>query len=297
MQLRKRLPSLTALVALEATIRHRSFTTAAKELGVTQAAVSRQIALLEEDFGKSLFHRGHRSIEPTPACLLLGAALADSFSTIADSVDAMRATATDVVTIGATIAFSSFWLLPKIAELRQLDPKIQIRVISQDSKIDLTNGIVDIAIRYGSPPFNDGTVLASCDDRIFPVCSPQYAASHLARDFPDGDYELIESDVPDKSWYGWDDWFARLGWKPGKLRSMLRFSHYTEAITAARAGQGVALGWDTLIKTFLADGSLVKLGDFRLQAEGRHNILVPLNTKRSRIADFTAGWLMQALQQ
>jgi DNA-binding transcriptional LysR family regulator len=78
---------------------------------------------------------------------------------------------------------------------------------------------------------------------------------------------------------------------------MLRFSHYTEAITAARAGQGVALGWDTLIKTFLADGSLVKLGDFRLQAEGRHSILVPLNTKRSTIADFTAGWLMQALQQ
>jgi DNA-binding transcriptional LysR family regulator len=294
MQLRKRLPSLTALVALEAAIRNRSFTAAAKELGVSQAAVSRQIAILEEDFNQTLFRRGHRSIEPTPACLILGAKLADSFSNIADGVDAMRAKVTDVVTIGATIAFSSFWLLPKIAELRQLDPKIQIRVISQDSDIDLSSGIVDVAIRYGLAPFSDGTVLASCDDHIFPVCSPQYAASHLVKDFPNGDCELIETDIPNRSWYRWEDWFSRLGRKPENLRSILRFSHYTEAITAAKAGQGVALGWEALVEPFLIDGSLVKLGDDKFCAEGRHNIVIPLGNKRSAIADFTLDWLVKA---
>src|SRR4051812_28404497 len=100
---RKKLPSLTALVALEATIRHRSVTAAAKELGVTQAAVSRQIAVLEEEFGKPLFSRGHRTIEPTSSCSILGSALAESFANIADAVDAVRANASDVVTIGATI--------------------------------------------------------------------------------------------------------------------------------------------------------------------------------------------------
>lgn len=297
MQFRKKLPSLTALVALEAAIRHRSFTAAASELGVTQAAVSRMIALLEDDFGRPLFHRGHRTIEPTPACLILGATLADSLSNIADSVDAVRASVTDVVTIGATIAFSSFWLLPKIAEFRQLNPEIQIRVVSQDSKLDLTNGGVDIAIRYGVPPFNDGIVLGSCGDRIYPVCSPHYAASRRVEDFPHGGYELIETDVPNRSWYRWEDWFARRGRKPDNLRSMLRFSHYTETIYAARAGQGVALGWDMLIKTFLADGSLVKVGDTEFEAEGRYNVLVPVDAKRSAIADFAAGWLTQALQK
>jgi len=297
MQFRKKLPSLTALVALEAAIRHRSFTAAANELGVTQAAVSRMIALLEDDFGRPLFNRGHRSIEPTPACLILGATLADSFSNIADSVDAVRASVTDVVTIGATIAFSSFWLLPKIAEFRQLNPEIQIRVVSQDGKLDLRHGGIDIAIRYGVPPFNDATVLGSCGDSIYPVCSPNYAASHRIPDFPDGDYELIETDVPNRSWYRWEDWFTRLGRKPDNLRSTLRFSHYTETIYAARAGQGVALGWDTLIKTFLADGSLVKVGDTEFEAEGRYNILVPVDAKRFATADFTAGWLTQALQR
>lgn len=297
MQFRKKLPSLTALVALEAATRHRSFTAAANELGVTQAAVSRMIALLEDDFGRPLFNRGHRSIEPTPACLILGATLTDSFSNIADSVDAVRASVTDVVTIGATIAFSSFWLLPKIAEFRQLNPEIQIRVVSQDGKLDLRHGGIDIAIRYGVPPFNDATVLGSCGDSIYPVCSPNYAASHRIPDFPNGDYELIETDVPNRSWYRWEDWFARLGRKPDNLRSTLRFSHYTETIYAARAGQGVALGWDTLIKTFLADGSLVKVGDTEFEAEGRYNILVPVDAKRFATADFTAGWLTQALQR
>lgn len=297
MQLRKRLPSLTALVTLEAAIRHRSFTLAAAELGVSQAAVSRQVAILEEDFGQTLFRRGHRSIEPTSACLILGTRLAESFSNIADGVDAVRAKVSDVVTIGATIAFSSFWLLPKIAALRQLDPRIQIRVISQDNDIDLSDGIVDVAIRYGLPPFSDGTVLASCDDRIFPVCSPQYAASHLAKDFPDGGYELIETDVSNRSWYRWEDWFHRIGHKPEKLRSMLRFSHYTETIAAARAGQGVALGWDTLVGPFIADGSLVKLGSVEFSAEGRHNVIVPVGARRSPVANSTLEWLVSALPQ
>lgn len=296
MQYRKKLPSLTALVALEAAIRHRSFTLAANELGVTQAAVSRMIALLEDDFGRPLFTRGHRSIEPTPACLILGASLADSLSNIADSVDAIRASSNDVVTIGATIAFSSFWLLPRIADFRLLHPGIQIRVVSQDAKFDLGQGGVDIALRYGIPPFNDGMVLASCGDRIYPVCSPSYAKSGKVAGFPDGDCELIESDVPSRSWYRWADWFARVGRKPDRLRATLRFSHYTETISATKAGQGVALGWDTLVGSLIADGILVRVGDIELEAEGRHNILVPGNTRRTAAADLTAAWLTQALQ-
>ena len=115
--------------------------------------------------------------------------------------------------------------------------------------------------------------------------------------FPDGEYELIETDVPNRSWYRWADWFARVGRKKGAARSTLRLSHYTETISAARSGQGVALGWDTLIATFLSDGSLVKVGDMELEAEGRHNILVPLNAKRSANSDLTAAWLTQALQR
>ncbi|MEH6719112.1 MAG: LysR substrate-binding domain-containing protein [Aurantimonas endophytica] len=296
MQFRKNIPSLTALVAVEAVIRRRSFTAAAQELNVTQAAVSRQIAALEKDFGTILFVRGHRSIEPTAACLALGNILTDSFARMAEGVDALRSsTVNEVVTIGASLAFSALWLLPRLGEFRRLHPDVQIRVISQDSKINLDGGQVDIAVRYGLPPFADGTVLASCGDEIFPVCSPEYF-----RRLPDGDfwkasYDQIETDQPDRTWYSWHDWFAGVGHAPANRKPSLRFSHYTESISAARAGQGVALGWRTLVDAFLRDGTLVRIGDAAVVPPGRYNVIVPLKARRNGVRDLAAGWMTAAL--
>ncbi|MFB2552514.1 LysR substrate-binding domain-containing protein [Ensifer soli] len=297
MQFRRKLPSLTALVALEAVVRHRSVTAAARELGVTQAAVSRQIALLEAEFGRPLFLRGHRTIEPTPACLALGAALADGFAGIADAVESLRANTGSVVTIGATIAFSAFWLLPKLAEVRGLHPDIQIRVVSQDQPWRPGGGDVDIVLRYGTPPFSDGMAIASCGDRVFPVCSPDYAARHDLAAFPRGAPDLIDTEVPNRGWYRWADWFSRAGVKADAAAPALRFSHYTEAIAAARAGHGVALGWETLIRAFLDDGSLVKVGGHEFEAEGRHNILLPAGARPSGPTERVAAWLTGALMR
>lgn len=296
MHFRKKLPSLTALIALEATIRHRSVTAAAGELGVTQAAVSRQIALLEQEFGRPLFTRGHRSIEPTPSCLILGSALADGFSNIADAVEAMRGNSGDVVTIGATIAFSSLWLLPRLAEFRRRHPGVQIRVISQDGKFAMDAGEVDIAFHYGISGLLGATVVASTGDRVFPVCSPEYKEAHDLARFPSGSYELIDTDVSSRSWVRWADWFAMTGRKADAVEPALRLSHYTETISAAKAGQGVALGWDTLIRPFLDEGTLVKASTIEFDAEGRHMILVPARARRSPITDVVCGWLTQALQ-
>ncbi|MGO8126630.1 LysR substrate-binding domain-containing protein, partial [Rhizobium ruizarguesonis] len=80
----------------------------------------------------------------------------------------------DVLTIGATVAFSSFWLLPRLAEFSRANPGIMVRVISQDSPIALDDGEVDVAIRYGVPHFSDGTVIASRGDVICHVCSHDY---------------------------------------------------------------------------------------------------------------------------
>ncbi len=296
MHFRRKLPSLTALAALEATVRLRSMTAAAKELGVTQAAVSRQIAGLERDFGRQLFGRGHRMLVPTPACQILAATLAEGFHNIAEAVDAMRANSSNVVTIGSTMGVSSFWLLPKLAELRQVHPEIQIRVISQDTKLALDTGDLDIVLRFGTPPFSDGEVIASRRDIMYPVCSPHYAAARDFELFPEGRWDFIETDVPSKSWYRWADWFLQTGRKAERLEPVLRFSYFTETIAAARAGQGIALGWDMLIRSHVNDGSLVKIGVRELVPEAAYNIVVPLGPKRTPGVELVGAWLAKALQ-
>ncbi|WP_307147795.1 LysR substrate-binding domain-containing protein [Rhizobium tibeticum] len=295
MDYRRRIPSLTALMTLEAVIRRKSFTLAAAELGVTQAAVSRQIAGLEAELGRPMFVRKHRAIEPTAACLSLGTSLAQSFANIADTIEVIRSSEKDVVTIGATVAFSSFWLLPRLAHFRRENAGIQIRVVSQDTRIDLNAGDIDIAIRYGMPPFSDGTVIASQNDAIVPVCSPEYMRARRSPELSELD-EFIETDAQDRSWLSWVRWVEKTG-RSLSVKPSLRFNHYTETIAAARAGQGVALGWRLLIQTFLDDGTLIVIGESELAADDHYNVLLPLRMRPTIAADHAAKWLTAALHR
>lgn len=298
MPIRHNMPSLNALLVLEAAARHRSFTLAAEELRVTQAAISRQVAALEEDLQTQLFIRKHRSIEPTPSCMQLAATLSSSFANIADSVDLVRAsTRQEVVTIGATLAFSSFWLLPRLGAFRQLHPTVQIRVISQDAWVPLTGGDVDVVVRFGVPPFDDGVVVASRADQVFPVCAPEYAARLQSLDagLQSAECDLIGQDVPDRSWYAWADWFESAGLPPKRVRPSLRFSNFAEALQAARAGHGVALGWGVLVEQQLQEGSLVRWGDTAVTAQGRYNIVVAARSRRMSLRDTFVAWLTQSL--
>jgi len=293
MQFRKRLPSLTALIMLEAVLRRRSFTAAAGELGVTQAAVSRQIALLEEELGLPMFIRKHRAIEPTAACLTLGASLTQSLSNISEAIEAIKSSAQDIVTIGATVAFSSFWLLPRLADFRSQNTGIQIRVVSQDNRIDLDSGEIDIAIRYGLPPFDDGSVIASRGDVIMLVCAPDYLTRRVGGPLSAAD-DFIETEVQDRSWLSWSQWSSTRELQ-FDVRPSLRFNHYTETVFAARSGQGLALGWRALVQTFLDDGTLVAFDEIRFPSAARYNVVLPTKPRRTVAVDRASAWLTAAL--
>ena len=122
---------VTALRAFEAAARLSSFTRAAEELGVTQAAVSRQIHALEQDFGFPLFNRLHRKVSLTAQGRSLAAAASNAFNLIAEaSSELRRETSGDELTISATVAFSHFWLLPRISEFSRRYSQTP-RIVSQ----------------------------------------------------------------------------------------------------------------------------------------------------------------------
>lgn len=295
MHFRRKISSLTALVALEAVTRHRSISAAAREIGVTQAAVSRHIAALEEDFGRPLFTRAHRAVQPTAECLLLGRALAENFHGIAEAIEAMRTTSKDVVTIGASVAFSQLWLVPRLLRFRAAHPGAAFRVISRDDRIDLGSGEVDMVIRYGKGPFPDGAVVAFARDIVFPVCAPDYAARHDLSNFPDCSFDLIEQDVPDRSWYRWSDWFAQTGGRPPNAVPSLRLTYLTETLAAAKAGAGIAMGWKMLLGDALQTGELIKVGTVEIAPELGNNVVAPLGRKPSLQVELMKNWLAQEL--
>lgn len=299
MSLKRAMPSLTALVALEAAARHKSFTRAAQELGVTQTAVSRQILGLEDVLGAQLFHRHHRTVDPTPQCRQLALALSRHFRGIADSVKEFHeASATGVVTIGATTAFAQLWLLPRLVQFRTAYPEARIRLTVSDQPFDLATGEEDIVIRYGVAPFSDGRSVASRGDLLFPVASPDYAKQLGARSaaFWEGDYDLIATESNVRSWYSWQDWFQEVGLKHRARPASLTFNHFPGTLYAARAGQGIALGWEMLVQTFLDDGTLVHLGQTNLVAEGRFHVVLSDRTPPSPALDAILAWLSQALE-
>lgn len=292
---RHQLPPMTALMAFEAAARLSSFTKAAEELGVTQAAVSRQIHMLEEDFGFLLFTRGHRKVTLTSQGRSLAAAASDAFRLIADATTELRREGSgEELTISATVAFSHFWLMPRMSQFSRLHPEITLRIVSQDGMPDLDQGDVDVAIRFGLGEWQNGRAEMLFRDEVFPVCSPEFA-ENLAADIQAAELirlPLISNEANDPMWIGWNAWLSNFGLSnPGKLRGM-RCSFYTEAIYAALNGHGIALGWNRLVSDLVDQKRLVRLGRMSVVPKGGYFVVVPRTRKPTASLEQFMEWLL-----
>lgn len=292
--LRKKLPPLTALTAFEAAARLGSFTRAAMELGVTQAAISRQIHVLEEDFGFPLFRRLHRRIELTEKGRALFIAAGDAFNLIVDTVSELRAERQDdELAISATISFAHFWLMPRIAAFSRAHPEIKLRIITQDARTGIEASDVDLALRYGTGTWPDGQAEFLFEDEVFPICSVEYAQANEPILTPADlvGHPLISSDIDDPTWTGWEEWLAAFSVKAPKKGRGLRCSFYTEAIYAAMNGQGVALGWHRLVGDLIQQGRLVRLTEASIRTRAAYFVVVPAKRQTKESARLFIDWL------
>lgn len=293
--LRRQLPPMTALTAFEAAARLSSFTRAAEELGVTQAAVSRQIHALEQDFGFPLFNRLHRKVSLTAQGRSLAAAASNAFNMIAEaSSELRRETNGDELTISATVAFSHFWLLPRISEFSRRHPETTLRIVSQDAMPALDQGEVDVAIRFGDGKWPGGRAEKLFEDHVFPVCSPEFADTVDADILPADliRQPLISNEADDPMWIGWNAWLSNFGISnTGKLKGM-RCSFYTEAIYATLNGQGITLGWNRLVSDLVEQKRLLRLGLASVVPSGAYYVVIPLNRTQTRALQQFMEWLL-----
>ena len=270
-----RLPPLTALRAFDAAARHMSFARAAEELNVTPAALSFQIKSLEEHLGQPVFRRLNRAVELTEAGRTLAPGCAEGFERLAEAwQQTLRLQDGQTLTVTAGPAFTAKWLAPRIYDFAQEHPDVELRFAASLRIVDLRRENVDVAIRYGQPPFPGLWWEALHDEWVCPAMTPALAErfptpAALATEAPLIFDESIDHLRPRA---GWAEWFAAMGvdYAP---RQGAHFSQADHAIDAALSGVGVVMARRALVVKDVAEGRLVLPFDLALDTGARFHFL------------------------
>lgn len=250
--LRPHLP-LNALRAFEASARHLSFTKAAIELCVTQAAISHQVKGLEERLGVELFRRLPRGLALTDEGRSLLPTLRESFDRIAGLLERFETgKPVEVLNVGAVGTFALGWLLPRLAGFRQAHPEIDLRLTTNNNRVDLAAEGLDYALRFGGGAWHGTAALRLFEAPMTPVCAPVLTETlHQPVDL--ADHALLRSYRADE----WTLWSEAAGIEPLQARGPVFDSSIALAEVAA-AGEGVALVPALLFSRYFDDGRLLR---------------------------------------
>ena len=298
----RRLPPLNALRAFEAAGRHLSFTKAAEELFVTQAAISHQVRALEEHLGLRLFRRFNRRLMLTDAGQSYLPALRDALDGIALATERLnRIESSGSLTVSVLNSFAAKWLLPRLVDFREAHPEIDIRVSASDHRIDFNHDDVDMAIRYGPGNYPGLEVNFLMGDVVFPVCSPALLETGAPLRVPeDLKHHTLLHDTTSGAIDGtlsWEGWLKIAGVQGVEPHKGPGFTHSNLVLQAAMDGQGVALGRSALAGSDLEAGRLVRPFGPDLPSPFNYYILVPKGRgEQSKIRIFRSWLLRQAGQ-
>lgn len=287
-----RLPTLTSISSFETCARHGSFTAAASELGVTLGAVSRQIKLLEEELGCSLFIRRYRGVELTDEGKELFNLVSNSFQQIGNLCENYRNRSNpSEVTIAANAAFSMLWLMPRLSDFWRRYPAINVSHVISDNVNDPAFLRADLRIRYGNGDWSRESSQELFGDSIYPVCGVEFARQHAITEPVDlMDLPLIRLDDVDPNWTGWKRWFAHWSIDSGQL-NYRRFNNYVVALQAAEENQGVLLGWDCLVAPLINQERLVRPLATAMKAPENYYLTWDSGRELSDAANRLKDWL------
>lgn len=299
-RLSRLVPSARGLLIFEAAARTGSFTAAAAEFNVSQPSISRSIAELEAAIGTRLFLRRARGLELTTDGNDLFGVVGDAVNRIADTIQAIRqrqSATKPVITLSVSSSFVAHWLLPRLGEFHAAFPQIDIRF---DLIPGLLRGIpdnVDLATRIivdGDPLYHSWFF---APEIIFPVCSPAYLSSHGKLDH-DGDGEghvflwLTDHDMP--------QWARKWGNVANRARSKgtwHEFTDYSVILQAALNGEGIALGWLSVVSRSLLKGTLVPASELTISTGRHHSLVAPRSRPLRPVVADVAHWLRSRIAE
>ncbi|MGE7370046.1 LysR family transcriptional regulator [Neorhizobium sp. NPDC001467] len=242
---------LNALRAFEAAARHLSFTRAAIELCVTQAAVSHQVKLLEQRIGATLFRRLPRGLMITEEGLAMLPILQESFDRMAGVLERFEGGhLREVLTVGAVGTFTTGWLLPRLDDFLERHPFIDLRLSTNNNRVDIAAEGLDYAIRFGNGAWHDIEAEPLIETPLSVLCLPSIAGQLKVPEDIVG-HRLLRSYRADE----WPRWFEQAGMNAPPIRGPV-FDSSVLMVDAALQGFGVALAPPLMFSRQIASGHL-----------------------------------------
>lgn len=283
------LPSLNALRVFEVVARQLNFRLAAEELGVTQAAVAQQVRGLEASLQVRLFERLPRGVGLTDAGRSYAASIRSALGMIDEATRLLRPTPSQV-TVSVTPSFASKWLIPRLGHFAEAHPDIDLRLLATDRLSHFHTDGVDIAVRYGQPPFGGGlNVERLMEQSIVAVASPGLLAE---RGKPET-FAALQGYVALHDGHNfWPAFSAALfpGHPPATAKTV-RFNQTSLAIDAALGGQGITLASLAFVKADIAAGRLVQVFAQCLRLDQAFYLVWPRRMHEPQALSAVRAWL------
>jgi len=294
MKMKRKTPPLKSLRAFEAAGRHLSFTRAADELFVTQAAVSHQIKALEEFLGIQLFIRRNRKLLLTDEGQDYWPKIRDIFESITVATDQVRSVVTGgSLTVSVIPTFATAWLIPRLMEFNQIYPDIDVRLKASDDLVDFLQEDIDIAIYYERSDYPGMYSVTLLNEHLTPLCTPALLDGIKPLNTPeDLKHHTLLHDYDTNDW---QRWLKHSGVKGINVNSGPVFSHSSMVQQAATFGQGIAMGHLVLSQQDIAAGRLVQPFPFKLKSEYSYDLVCPIEyAERPKVKAFM-DWVVRVV--
>jgi DNA-binding transcriptional LysR family regulator len=294
----KLIPSPRALLIFEAAARAGTCSAAAREFNLTQPSVSRNIADLERHLGVMLFNRSPSGLDLTPQGQVLFRALTEGFQKVEVAIRELMAAQTrkQVVELSLSTAFVTHWLIPRLGDFHRAFPEVDLRFQLISGTLRGAAGNVDLAMRmkvaehdaeYHCWPF--------APELVIPVCSPAYAAGRGTLEAPSQGSGHLMLHLTDPQ-LDWDLFWGSVARRCNPPATWLEFTDYAVVLQAAMNGEGIALGWITVVARALGEGRLVAASDRRVRTGREFHLLAPRTKPVREVVVAIRDWMVAQMR-
>jgi len=293
--MRRKIPSTTALISFEAAARHESFTKAAQELSLTQGAICRQIASLEEFLGVELFRRSRRGVKLTEAGLSYSRRVATQLDAVErDTLSVMGQQGANVIELAVVPTFGTQWLLPRLKDFQQRHPEVTVNLTNRTRPFLFADTDFDAAIYFGDADWPGTESHRLMGENPMPVCSPSLlgdqrslSATRIA------ELPLLQQTTRP---YAWRQWFDAQELNVPRDMTGPRYELFSMLAQAAMHEMGVALIPPFLIQRELEERRLVIANPNALSSIKAYYLMIPERKVESASLRAFRDWLVNQAQ-